>query len=674
MLYDKVNNNNGTMYNGSCISLDGGDESVNCGNASDLDVTTGSFTIIGWINNNDIGNYDVIVQKGNAGHGSSPGYRLRWEGVTDLNKLMFICTQSSSYAEDNVLTADALAQDTWYQVAITRNAGLLSIYIDGALNNSKSTAITGTLTNSEHFVLGYDKYNDSAYFNGQMADWKFFNTALSAANIKELYDDSRVIIPTKNDASGGFVSQSNLKLSLSLSEGAGVVCYDGSGNGNHGTFTNADSSGDWLTGQTGPPQLVEGYNRPMLFPGATTEYVAVGNSSEFCFGTSSFSFGAWIKSSYTGDFQNIFDATNFASSPNKGWQLDTKTTTGMRLWLTTGSSNSSLDTSTQVTDGQWHHVGFTWYGGSPNLATIYVDGSADTSSGAMGSIDQDGGAYAASIGFQVEGTNYPFNGLINEVVLYDALLSSSEMAALAATGPNGGPLPPDPMSGASNLSAASNVKGYWRNDGDVTWTDRSGEGNNGTVAGSPDILLFKQGINGQKNVNTGRDNQGFPLKFKNVGAVGFNGSNTKVAFSDVDLNLSTGATVSFWCNHSDNTNGAVVGSDDNGYHSYIQPHENGTIYFESSDDSNTATGAMSFTDGFHNYVLVVKDYTATFYEDGRNITTDSSLSTANVSFNYIGTTGAKWFKGSVANLQMYNRALSQTEIKQNFAAQASRFT
>jgi hypothetical protein len=181
---DTLSISDGMMYNGSCISLDGGDENVNCGNASDLDVTTGSFTIIGWINNNDIGNYDVIVQKGNAGHGSSPGYRLRWEGVTDLNKLMFICTQSSSYAEDNVLTADALAQDTWYQVAITRNAGLLSIYIDGALNNSKSTAITGTLTNSEHFVLGYDKYNDSAYFNGQMADWKFFNVALSADQVK----------------------------------------------------------------------------------------------------------------------------------------------------------------------------------------------------------------------------------------------------------------------------------------------------------------------------------------------------------------------------------------------------------------------------------------------------------------------------------------------------------
>ena len=37
-----------------------------------------------------------------------------------------------------------------------------------------------------------------------------------------------------------------------------------------------------------------------------------------------------------------------------------------------------------------------------------------------------------------------------------------------------------------------------------------------------DALLFKQGINGSASTSTGRDGQGFPLKFKNnVGAIGF---------------------------------------------------------------------------------------------------------------------------------------------------------
>ena len=99
-------------------------------------------------------------------------------------------------------------------------------------------------------------------FDGQIANLMIYDTVLSAANVKELYDDSKVIIPTKNDASGGFVAQTNLKCWLSMGEGAGEYVYDGSGNGSYGTIVNG-STNKWLTGQTGAPQLVEGYNRKL---------------------------------------------------------------------------------------------------------------------------------------------------------------------------------------------------------------------------------------------------------------------------------------------------------------------------------------------------------------------------------------------------------------------------
>jgi hypothetical protein len=671
LLYDKVNNNNGTMYNGSCIDFDGTDDQVNIPSSSDFDLT-GSFTWSFWANATSTTHEGWLFGRGGYGETGYWGIRIdspSWELQVDW--------ASINGATGYWLTDATLDAGSWVHISVTFDGSTAKIYKNGAFVDSQATS-TAPGSGSQPLTIGYRDGNSNP-FNGDMADVRLYDAPLSAANVKEIYDDSKVIIPTKNDASGGFVTQTNLKGWWPLVEGAGALCYDGSGNGNTGTITNGEDD-EWLTGQTGCPQLVEGYNRPMLFPGATTEYVAVGNSSEFCFGTSSFSFGAWIKSSYTGDFQNIFDATNFASSPNKGWQLDTKTTTGMRLWLTTGSSNSSLDTSTQVTDGQWHHVGFTWYGGSPNLATIYVDGSADTSSGAMGSIDQDGGAYAASIGFQVEGTNYPFNGLINEVVLYDALLSSSEMAALAATGPNGGPLPPDPMSGASNLSAASNVKGYWRNDGDVTWTDRSGEGNNGTVAGSPDILLFKQGINGQKNVNTGRDNQGFPLLYKDVGAMGFNGSDDQITFGsftapDGEANL----TISAWVkagsvsssHHRIFSKEAIiyVGRVAGNLSMYVG---NGSVWTESS----ASLGSVTAGEWMH--VVYIKDgTTGRTYINGANtgltFTTLATLGT-NAVTAYIGSSSTvQYWDGQIADVQIYNRALTYTEIQQNYNSFKARF-
>ena len=141
--------------------MDGGDEYVNCGDASDLTVTTGSFTLIGYIRNNTIGGYDVVVQKGNAGHGTNPGYRLRWEND---NTLDFICTQSSSYAEATLQSLGALSQDVWYQVAVTRNAGLLSVYIDGVLNG------TGTFDSGVNFVINRIGIDNDEPFDGELRD------------------------------------------------------------------------------------------------------------------------------------------------------------------------------------------------------------------------------------------------------------------------------------------------------------------------------------------------------------------------------------------------------------------------------------------------------------------------------------------------------------------------
>jgi len=405
------------------------------------------------------------------------------------------------------------------------------------------------------------------------------------------------------------------------------------------------------------------------------QYIEVPQDSTLDVGTSDFTFAAWTFLE-TGSEPNI--AMQFAGAG--GWRMVGAAGKVRFSVFDNGWSNyASMDISPALTLDQWNHIAVSV--DRDGSAQSYINGVAKTSLVVSGVTSTLTNAYPLRFGAGSYTNGAPTGdyiaGTINEAIMYiGTALNAADIAALAATGTNGGPLPPDPttMTYSTTSYSSSYLKGYWRNDGIVTWADRSGNGNTGTANGSPNALLFKQGINGSKNVNTGRDGQGFPLKYKDVGAIGFNGSNTKVTFNDVDLNLSTGATVSFWCNHSDNTNGAVVGSDDNGYHSYIQPHENGTIYFESSDDSNTATGAMNFTDGFHNYVLVVQGYTATFYEDGVNITTDSSLSTANVSFNYIGTTGAKWFKGSVANLQIYNRVLSYAEIQQNYKAQRSRFT
>ena len=171
-----------------------------------------------------------------------------------------------------------------------------------------------------------------------------------------------------------------------------------------------------------------------------------------------------------------------------------------------------MSTATGITKNEWHHVAFR---GTGSVGTLYLDGSLVDTGTAANPINNST-VEAPVFGRYGSGQNCAC--ILNEVVIYNAAISAGDVQALAATDPNGGPLPADPTTLGSN----GDIVGYWRNDGDVTWADRVGS-NTGTVSGSPDTLLFKQGYNGQKNVNTGRDGQGFPLLYQNNGAIGFDG-------------------------------------------------------------------------------------------------------------------------------------------------------
>ena len=61
---------------------------------------------------------------------------------------------------------------------------------------------------------------------------KSFNTALTAAQVADLYNNPEKVVPTG-------VDNTALKLWLPMQEGAGTTAYDGSGNGNHGTISGA---------------------------------------------------------------------------------------------------------------------------------------------------------------------------------------------------------------------------------------------------------------------------------------------------------------------------------------------------------------------------------------------------------------------------------------------------
>ena len=666
LLYDKVNDNNGTMYNGTCFDFDGTDDLVL---TSDPVITgTGDFTITAWINRATVNTYDFIC--GNYGIGNTGGIEVY--GKIDGTVILYI---GAALTTSTVMTAD-----TWYHYAATRTSGACKVYMNGVLDVSGTLA--SSIVGNNDFSIGNGEDYTSENFDGKIADVKVFDVALSAANIKELYDDSKVIIPTKNAAAGGFVSQTNLIGWWPLAEGAGDICYDGSGNGYHGTASNTDGD-EWLTGQTGCPQLVEGYNRPMLFNGSS-DYVYFGSYANVA-GASYGTVSAWIYlTGAANDHATIYTCQTGASWRNMRLVLNIKAPNIVRFHLSNGTSylaNSLV--SSALNYNQWYHVAGTYNG---TTAKIYIDGSLNasyTTSITPGSFN----AAFTAIGYMDYSNRY-FPGIINEVAVYDSALTLAQVGVLATTGPNGGPLPPNPAAGLSTLPSTTNLIGYWRNDNNVTWTDLSGNGKTGTVSGAPPSLLFKQGYNGQKNVNTGRDGQGFPLLYENNGAIGFNGSDDYVNLgTGSDWTVAAGEDVSLfaWIKTTQSTEAQIVRV------SYTAPYlilgiASGKLRASIHDGTTGANdennNGQTVNDGVWHYVGVVfnRDSNLVFYKDGVSATgVDISSVTGSITtpnpYAAMGRrpNGAHYFNGQIANATFYKRALTYAEIQQNYKSFKTRF-
>ena len=214
---------------------------------------------------------------------------------------------------------------------------------------------------------------------------------------------------------------------------------------------------------------------------------------------------------------------------------------------------------------------------------------------------------------------------------------------------------------------AANVKSYPRSG--TTWTDLSGNKNNGTLTNGP------------------------TFNSENGGSIVFDGTNDFVTGSL--LNLPTGSadrTVSGWFKTT-----RVLAT--NQYHTifwYGDLSTNNGFFYTVGGDANMGGvgaanrfGASQYGDAvgsaetvnnglWKNGVITVSSSLWRLYLNGRQVasktmTTNTSNTTYRLGYDGIGGSTSFYYQGSLVNIQVYNRALSLQEILQNYNAQKSRF-
>jgi len=223
-----------------------------------------------------------------------------------------------------------------------------------------------------------------------------------------------------------------------LDEGSGTIASDSSGNGHDGTL---EGDPQWVVGRSGKALQFDGVD----------DYVDIGLGAGDYFSTlnSGFTVAAWINRASTGTNDVIFGAGRnpvgtAAGDNNNGWKLSISSGDVIRF---TTLGIQDYTSSLGVPVGEWVHVAATFTEGGTE-AKIYVNGNLEQTIVGSSPANPADGLYA--IGFGATWELEFFDGLLDEVRVYDHVLTAPEILA-AMEGGKGYPyvLNPYPEDGAS---------------------------------------------------------------------------------------------------------------------------------------------------------------------------------------------------------------------------------
>ena len=328
-------------------------------------------------------------------------------------------------------TVDAAHHDKY--LAIRIGAGVKFGLVDNikvTINATTAVDDTGYVTDINGGLIVVDGPND-LLVNDQIPNGEFVNVATGTTQNGGAYSVTAV---------GGFTYSANSTEGLDsfsydlVSSQGGAVLSTGhvfitTGDAQHyykfeetaGTVLK-DEYGTASGAVTDPTWQVTGHEGSALAFNGTSTKVELGNAAALI-GATDFTISAWIKTSAIPE--GVIIQQRGFGDPGMDGQYQLKVTTAGKIsFFTYKLSVYGLNfTSTlTVNDGNWHHVTVVREG---TLGTIYIDGSASGTHTSPSIIPLK--SLPVAIGYDQRDTNKFFTGSIDELKIYDAALTASQV-------------------------------------------------------------------------------------------------------------------------------------------------------------------------------------------------------------------------------------------------------
>ena len=336
-----------------------------------------------------------------------------------------------------------LATNTWYHATATwewssGSNGVLKAYLNGELITTNTGQAALTQSSHKNLNVGRATGGGWGYFNGKVSNLQFFNSTLTASEVKEIYDTAHMAYANYSRNRMCMISHFEDRLlgHWKCDEGTGTVLHDSSKYKRHGTINSAA----WSTHEQNPSLPV------LLFDGTDDFVDCIPNFEDEVF--DDFTVCFWMKPS-GGSPCVVFGAGN----GNNGFSIYGLESNSGNYYIRVpiydgiGFGNGQLSAYSQknsIKYNEWFHVAVTFRKHNVN---IYINGISNNDMGTgysdvsvQGQDTWSGkGALmrhfynSMSKGFFIGAESYGnvmrryFNGKLSDIRAYTTLLSGEEI-------------------------------------------------------------------------------------------------------------------------------------------------------------------------------------------------------------------------------------------------------
>ena len=308
---------------------------------------------------------------------------------------------------------DTISAD-WHHLVVTGNGTVWNqFYLDGVPVTTYLVGSGAAVSNVAVTIGGGMYAGTPYYFAGSLDDVRVYNRALSAGEVKQLYNLGTATVRAPDNT--GLVGY------WSFNDGAGTHPGDGSGFGNRGVFSGAPA---WTAGKMGKALSFDGVDDYVQVP------YAVSNAP-----TAVISYGGWAKFNSFSGYNTIVSKTE-GGGYRLGTSVDTTyCTNAEKICSRMNIGGTYYDTeyaTSNLSAGTWYHAFVTYDG---ETVVLYINGvSVATNTNPSGAI-----TYTVTnpvcLGGEASDThcasaNGYMNGSLDEVRIYNRALSAGDVLKL----------------------------------------------------------------------------------------------------------------------------------------------------------------------------------------------------------------------------------------------------